>query len=186
MQIAYPGKDVARITEIPLLPATPGQIRHRIEITGAIKILNRSPGIWEGSVTFGSRSSQAAASKMEAFLAALNGAENWTEIPIDHIKPSNSAGGGVVQAVNGSLQYTMSNPGRFDTVGNYWNAAGRLLIQTAVAPNVEFWPKIRFPVTTAIAPATYIRCRNAGDSPLLGHTPHWSGPWTWQFVEHIG
>ena len=60
----------------------PGQVVHESPFTGAVQVLNRSAGLWSGTMRFGIPDSEGAANDTEALLAALQGRANWTRLPL--------------------------------------------------------------------------------------------------------
>ena len=71
-------------------------------------------------------------------------------------------------------------------LGSYVRSGDRLYIITG-KPNpdeIRLWPNIPLEVGAPISAARTIRARSS-NVPQMPHTPHWYGPWAWQFIEAI-
>ena len=174
----------ARIIELTLTPSVPGQIQHNIPSTGGIKILNRGYGLWAGVARFGALKGSFA-NQFEAMLAALNGSENFVELPLRG--RGTIAASTRITAVN-DLVYTLAASPVGLVRGAYVRSKDRLFIVSAQpsASKVQLWPLVPLKVGDIIEIATTIRARSIdGDVPELPSTPQWSGPWVFGFREAI-
>ena len=174
----------ARIIELTLTPTVPGQIQHTIPSTGEIKTLNRGYGVWAGVARFGALKGSVAA-QFEAMLAALNGAENYIELPLRG--RATIAAATKISAVNG-LVYTLAASPNGLVRGAYIRSGDRLFVVSAqpAVNKIQLWPSVPLEVGDDIAIASTIRARaGEGNVPELPATPHWSGPWVFGFREAI-
>ena len=174
----------ARMIEMTLSPSVPGQIQHPIPSTGGVKILNRGYGLWSGVVRFGVLKGEDA-DEFESMLAALNGSENFVELPL--------RGRGTIDAVTrissiiGSVYNLNSSPGGLRR-GAYVRSGDRLFIVTAQPSGqmIQLWPLVPLEVGDILSPATTIRVRlRDNNTPELPATTHWSGPWVMGFREAV-
>ena len=174
----------ARIIELSLTPSVPGQIQHEIPFTGETKILNRGYGLWAGVARFGVLKGSAAA-QCEAMFAALNGSENYIELPLRGRATIDAATS--ITAVNGST-YTLAASRLGLVRGSYVRSGDRVFVITAQpsARVVQLWPLVPLKVGDVIKSAATIRARSSGGNvPELPSTPHWSGPWVFGFREAL-
>ena len=174
----------ARITDFTLSPIVPGQITHTIPSTGVIKTLNRGYGLWAGVVRFGILKGSVAA-QVEAMLAALNGFENFVELPLRG--RATIAAATTVTAVGGSVYTLAASPAGLAR-GAYVRSGDRLFVVSAqpTARKVQLWPPVPLRVGDDIEVAATIRARSSdGNVSDLPTTPHWSGPWVFGFREAI-
>ena len=174
----------ARIIELTLTPAVPGQIQHNIPSTGGIKVFNRGYGLWAGVARFGALKGSDAA-QFEAMLAALNGPENYIELPLRGRETIAAATS--ITAVN-DLVYTLAASPAGLARGSYVRSRDRLFVVSAQpsAKKIQLWPLVPLKVGDVIDVASTIRARlGDGNIPELPSTPHWSGPWVFSFREAI-
>ena len=174
----------ARIIELTLTPTVPGQIQHTIPFTGETKILNRGHGLWAGVVRFGVLKGSVA-NQFEAMLAALNGSENYIELPLRGRGTIDAATR--ITAVNGSVYTLAASPAGL-AIGAFVRSGDRVyvIIAQPSAREVQFWPFVPLAVGDDIEIASTIRARASdGNVSELPATPHWSGPWVFGFREAI-
>ena len=158
----------ARITEIVLTPAKPGQINHVIPSTGAVRTFNRSSGRWTGTITLGRLENMVQGQVIEAFISTLNGSQNTTRIPLTRIKQFKSEGTAPIEFRNA-------------LVGRYYTHNNRLIV---VYSDGNIFPDLPIEPDTMIAPATSLLIRQSADTtPLMRHRPNAYGPWSFQFQE---
>ena len=174
----------ARIIELTLTPSIPGQIQHSIPSTGETKIFNRGYGLWAGVARFGALKGSAAA-QFEAMIAALNGSENFIELPLRGRETIDTATR--VTAVN-DLVYTLAASPVGLMRGAYVRSRDRVFVVSAQpsASKVQLWPLVPLKVGDVIESAATIRARSInGNVPELPSSPHWSGPWVFGFNEAV-
>ena len=171
----------ARIVEFAMTPATPGQISHPIPSTGTVRTLSLGHGLWRGVVRFGVLKGNAVG-EIEAMLAALDGANNYLELPIRGRRVP--AGDASITAASGT-GYTVS--GATLAPGMYVRARNRVFTVTGVSGGtVSLWPTLPLDTSDTLVPASTIRAMSRGAGPDLSVTPHWGGPWVWNWQEHVG
>lgn len=159
-----------RITDLSLVATNPGQIVHEIPSTGSVKTFNRGVGRWSGTITFGQLENMVQGQNVEAFIAALNGSQNTTRIPLAHIK---------------GFRNQSASPIPFNRVeaGKYYNYGSRLILSNG---GFSVFPEIPIGSSEMVTPATFIRIRQAPAAQvLLRHRPDSFGPWTLSFVEAL-
>lgn len=172
-QVAYP-IGVARITELRLQRANPGDVNHEIPSTGKVETLKFGHGLWLGVITFGALDDVESAQRMEAFFASLDGAANTVNLPLSHIKRNPNA------AAKRRNAFAAAD------VGTYWTHGGRLYIVTGVTgTTASMWPTVPLAANQMMTPAAHIVAREREGAPIMPHNPHVLGPWTWQFREAV-
>ena len=174
----------ARLIELSLTPSVPGQIRHVVPSTGEIEIFNRGYGLWTGIARFHSIKGDIAG-QIEAMFAALNGAENFVELPLRGRKTLEAATS--ISRVNGTV-YTLTAAVGGLGRGTYIRSGDRVFIISAQpsAREIQLWPPVPLEIGDDIGIATTIRARSPDSSvPDLPSTPNWSGPWVFGFQEAI-
>lgn len=173
----------ARITDFALTPQVPGQISHPLPATGGLKVFNTGHGLWHGVVRFGVRKGGPAA-EIAAMLASLNGAQNWLELPW-RAYPTIDAASRIAGTL-GSI-YTVAVVDGLAR-GAFVRSGGRVFVVSAMpaANQVQLWPTLPLGVGARLEPVASIRARSRdGNSPDLPATPHWHGPWVWNWQEYI-
>lgn len=159
-----------RITDLTLSASVPGQIRHEIPSTGAVRIFNQGAGRWTGTITFGRVDSEDVGLRTEAFIAGLNGSQNTTDIPLDRIKSYRTP------------PTTLRNA----QIGRYYNVGDRLIVvHSRVGNQTLIFPEIPINEEQALTSPTRLRIRLAGAEPTLPHQPDNHGPWVLQFTEAL-
>ena len=176
----------ARITEFSLNPDAPGQIAHEVPSTGTTRVFNRGYGRWRGVVRFGALKG-AAVHQMEAMLASLDGAAESVELPLRG-RASIAAASVQVDAPSGGATRLTTAPG--DMVrGIYLRKDKRLLIVTewdASSREISVWPAIPLMENDLLTRATTVSAQSRRDAtPDLPLSPHWGGPWVWNWQEAL-
>ena len=163
-----------------LTPLNPAQIVHRPLTGGSAKVLNRSAGSWGGVVRFGQAQGDQAA-KVEAFIASLNGAENYCELPI-HRDASPEL---TIDAQLGGFYSLAADVAGFG-VGKYARHGDRLVVITqGTYLAFTIFPRYIIPIGDILEPATTVRAATSRRPPDFPKTPNWSGPWVWQWEERL-
>lgn len=167
--INYPS--VARITELRLTRANPGDVTHEIPSTGRTQMLRFAQGTWHGTVTFGALDNRDDGARMEAFFASLDGGANSVRLPLINIK----------KQCDNTIRALLKP----DSVGCYYRTSKGLVIITSAESSGAgtWWPPYQFPVNEPFTAATHITVKERGGAPVMPHVPGLMGPWTWQFQE---
>ena len=169
-------------------PYYPGQINLRSAITGSVQTLNRGYGSWRGiaAISLLGYYDEARAKKIESFFAALEGQQNYTDIPLQ--RPTPSAGSATVTAINvdseGKLLHTLNTSLAVET-GDWLSSSGRVFIVREVNGQVLVLdPQRPLGSNATISPAPTIRVKNDADiiPPTRRTYDNW-GPWTFNWVE---
>ena len=182
-QVAYPTDD-ARIVDFSLTPSVVGQINHEIPGSGALKVLDRGYGRWQGVVRFGVLQGEAA-QKMTAMFAALNGTTNFIELPVRG-HPT-IGGAAAISDVDGAT-YTLAVEPEGLAVGAMVRSGARLFVISAMpaADKVNLWPTFPLAEEEMLSPATTVRARSRINAvPDIPSNPHWGGPWVWNWQEAL-
>lgn len=167
--------------ETTLKPEMSGQIQHIIPSSGAAITYNQGPGFWTGTTTWKTRRDERTAQAVEAMLAALNGTDNYFELPLNR------------QTIQNNLIITGAQPGAWtigdkpeDLVdGTYLRFNNRLFICTqAESENINVWPLVSTAPNGTARPARSVRAE-VTRIPELRKTPNWSGPWSIAWRERL-
>ena len=166
----FPWYSGIRIVNLTLIPAVPGQIRHEIPSTGAVRVFNTGAGRWEGTISFGRVDNADVGLRTEAFIAGLNGSQNVTEIPLGNIKRFRTP-----NATLGTAQ-----------IGRYYNYNDRLIvIHGRENSNTLFFPEIPIKENEDLTSANRLRIRLTGQQANMPSSPNNWGPWVLSFTEAL-
>ena len=166
------------VTRLDIQPVA-HQIVHAIQGSDQIQVLSTGVGSWEGVTEIGPMEDGAL---IEAFLASMNGVENYTEMPIfRHTigrRPTT-----VTAFANG--QITLSDRPDGVATGSWFRAGTRLFIFDSVpsaGTTFGYWPTRPLAIGTFIRTASSMRVRARGtvNMPL---TRNRYGPWTFRWQE---
>ena len=174
-----------RYTNADLEPWHPGQEGQQNPYTGDQSVFSRSPGRWRGVVRIAAVNDEAEAGLIEAWFAALRGAENWTNLPLAR-PPIPSAIS--VSSINLSASSISTPNATGIRAGMYCLIGTRLLIvEAVVGNNLTIWPYVPALVAgVTLRPAeTVLARRPAGRGVTMLREQDIYGPWTFEWQEKV-
>ena len=159
-----------RITNLTLTPSVPGQIRHEIPTTGAVKVFNTGAGRWTGTIQFGRVDSADLGLRVEAFIAGLNGSQHTTDIPLARIKNLATA--------DATLETAQ--------IGRYYNYNNRLIVVHGRDSNgTLIFPELPINQNEVLTSPNRLRIRLRETQASMPQTPDSWGPWALSFTEAL-
>ena len=177
-----------RITSFSIDPWNPGQEVKRNRVTGAVSVFDRFPGLWRGVHRIGETNDEGDAQDIESWILSLDGARNWTNLPLLRSTIPNDL---TITAVDVSLQRATVR-GSLTGVrqGFFCSVGGRLMgIRAITGGNtLTLWPYVPslLPVGATIAPAmTILARRREGTGISFPAQPQIYGPWTFEWEEKV-
>ena len=194
-EIPFPAE--AKIKRIPLSVIHPGQLVQRSIFTGSRQVLNRSYGIFAGTVEIEVKHSSLEASReagrIESFLNALKGAENFTRIPVH--RPTISGPSGAVTAIinnpDGTISFTLAvapTAAQGFRAGAVVRVGTRMFMlrELGAGGTVTLDPQMPLPIGTVLQPTAIVRAHRPDNRIQAGvYTPSLRGPWTLEWEEDI-
>ena len=194
-EIPFPS--VAKIKSLPLHVIHPDQLIQRSIFTGTRQVLNRSYGIFAGTVEIELKHSSDVtdreAGEIESFLNALKGSENFTRLPVHRptIDAPSAAISSIITGADGTISFSLAiaptaaqgfRAGAVVTVGKRMFML-RPLRQGGV---VTLDPQIPLPLGSVLQPTTTVRAHRPADSRTPSRrTPSLWGPWSFEWEEDI-
>ena len=181
----------AGLASFAIEPWVPGQIVLRSPFTGSIQILNRGYASWRGAAEIAPEDAtgETTAKAIEAFLASLEGQENWTALPLD--RPTVAAGTtGTVETIANALDGTISHrlvSSITVAIGDWLVSGTRCYLVRDVdsqGDELTLDPQIPLAVGDTLGPATTIRARaqQTRSRPMRRTRDFW-GPWRFDWEE---
>lgn len=191
--IAYPTLNAPynSFTRLDLEPWNPNQEEQENPYTGDVAVYARSPGRWRGVATIGEMNDREQAGLVEAWVAGLRGAANWSNIPLDRptLAEDVSLSITAVDTATGVLTVAEDLTALAVTIGLYCRIGTRVLIIEGIPSQHEVvvWPFVpALSVGAALLPATTIQVRRpANRGVALPREVDIFGPWVIDFVEKI-
>ncbi len=210
MAILIPMPDGVEISSMNFGLAFPGQVVHTSPFTGTSQFINRSTGIWTGTAQLTADRETASDTtylEVEAFLAALAGQANYTELPLNRphvpiqtadkrhsivfVETADDGRTSVCIAAHDQLRPETALLGAYFTL-----PSGRVHQVIKDAPldyiNTVIFSPDAVGSTTAFSAdglftqATKIRARRISSDALVSpRTPDRWGPWTLDWIEAI-
>ena len=169
-----------------------GDAAYESGVSDTVTTLRRRAGRWAGQTDFGLEElSSATVRAVEAFLAALDGALNVSEVPIHRPTPPTVPAGLEVSSTafsDGQIETTMSAALTDVAVGQYLRVGNRLRVITAVVSGtvVVLSPQVADSAGVSVEAGATVRASRApGSRTILPRTPDFAGPWTLEWVERI-
>ena len=177
-----------RITNFSIDPWSPGQEVKQSGVTGVVSVFDRFPGLWRGVHRIGETNDERDAQDIESWFLSLDGARNWTNLPLLRSTIPNNL---TITAVDASLQ-RVTVQGSMTGVrrGFFCSVGGRLMgIRAITGGNaLTLWPYVPqdLIVGATIEPApTILARRRQGAGISFPATPDIYGPWDFTWEEKV-
>lgn len=184
VQITVPSIVDDLITAYDVSQVITGQVQHEAIYSGRTLVVDSGAGRWAVLMRLGATATESEARAVEAWLAALSGAKNWSSVPFRR----GAIGGSTTVSSVASGTVTVASAAALSSieVGRYLAIDSRIHIITAYAGSgntISIWPDSVADAGDAVAAASNIRARLAGVPPASAYTAHGYGPWVVQLVE---